>query len=286
MTAKKDGYDDKIGFPELYFLDGKKDIYFDGTNDAENAIIRMDGFEIETDSNDVTDFLTGINLHIKQANPEKVFQVNVTEDYQKISGKVKTLVEQINGVLEFINKQNQVDDKTDTASTFAGDSGLQTIEYRLRNILHEAFPVGTWEDEPTDFVRLNELGFEFAKNGQVLFKEDKFTKAMETNFDRVADAMTGNTGFATQLRGILGGYSRTGNGFMALREQGIKTRIKNMDDDIANKEARLAQRQERLVAQFSRLQGSLSDLQRQGAALGSLGGGGGGGNLVSQLLGG
>jgi flagellar hook-associated protein 2 len=196
------------------------------------------------------------------------------------------LVEQINGVLEFINKQNQVDDKTDTASTFAGDSGLQTIEYRLRNILHEAFPVGTWEDEPTDFVRLNELGFEFAKNGQVLFKEDKFTKAMETNFDRVADAMTGNTGFATQLRGILGGYSRTGNGFMALREQGIKTRIKNMDDDIANKEARLAQRQERLVAQFSRLQGSLSDLQRQGAALGSLGGGGGGGNLVSQLLGG
>jgi flagellar capping protein FliD len=80
------------------------------------------------------------------------------------------------------------------------------------------------------------------------------------------------------------GYSE-GNGVLAAREQGIQTRIKQIDTTIANKERNIEKKTESLTAQFSRLQGSLSDMQRQQSYLSSTLGGGGG-NPISQLLGG
>ena len=285
MSAKKDGRSEGIDFPELYFLDGEHDIWFDGKNDAQNAVVKVDDFELELESNNIKDFLPGVNLNLKQAAPDRPFQINITQDYQKITGKVKGMVDQINGVLDFINKQNQVDDKSDTKGTFAGDSGLQTVEFRLRNIMHEAFPVGNWEDTPDQFLRLADLGIEFQKSGSLSLKEDKFQKVLETRFDDVAEAISGEFGFANRLSEVITPYTTPGVGVLAMKEQSMRNRIKQYDQEIASKEARLAQREERLVGQFSRLQGSLNDLQRQQSALGALGGGGGGGNMLQQLLG-
>ena len=139
VTAKKDGAGNQVDFPDFYFLDGEKDLYIEDHKDAHNAIVQMNGFPIELESNEMNEFLPGVNLHLKQANPDKPFTLNITEDTQKVSGKVKNLVEQLNGVLDFVNKQNQIDEKSDTRNTFAGDTSLQGMEYRIRNLLHEGF---------------------------------------------------------------------------------------------------------------------------------------------------
>lgn len=285
MTAKNDGLDDSIGFPELYFLDGEQDFWYDGNQGSENAILKIDGFEIESDTNKIQDFLQGVNIRVRQADPDKTFELVITEDNQKMAGKVKGLVDQINGILEFINKQNQVDDKTDTSNTFAGDTSLQSIEYRIRNLLHDRYPVGDWEDYPEKFMTLPELGIGFDKTGMLTFNEQKFTKLLEGNFQEVADAITSEFGFASRMREVMGAYTRSNTGFLAQRENNLRSRVKAIDEQIAQKEQRLDQRNQRLTEQFSRLQGSLANLQRQQAALSSIGGGGGG-NIVSQLLGG
>ena len=135
LSAKDDGSGKEVDFPNFYLLDGKKQLYADDSKDAQNGLIRIDGFEVETDGNSVADFFQGVNLQLKEARPGRPFTLSITEDTEKITGKIKAVVEGVNGVLEFINKQNAVDEKSNTRATFTGDTGLQSVEYRLRNLL-------------------------------------------------------------------------------------------------------------------------------------------------------
>lgn len=285
MTSKNEGSDDGVEFPDLYFLDGDEDLFLDDSQDAQNARLKLDGFPIEAEGNAVKDFLQGVNLQLKQARPGQPITISITEDHQKIGGKVKGLVDQINGILGFINQQNRVDDKTDTRTTFAGDTSLQSVEYRLRNLLHEGFPVGDPDTDNFRFVFLNQIGVEFGKDGQVVFKEEKFTKVLEGDFAGIAEAITGKHGFASQLREVVTQYTKTGDGLLASRESSMKSKIRKIDDDIGNKEKRLEQKTAALIGQFSRLQGTLAKMQQQQGQLAAMGAGGGS-NIVSQLLGG
>ncbi len=287
LTAKKDGAENSITFPEFYFLDGSKDFYVDDSRDAQNAIIELDGFPLELESNDVTDFLPGVNIHLKQAKPDEPFEMSISEDFQKISGKVKGLVEEINKILEFINKQNKVDDKSDTRTTFAGDSGLFSIENRLRNLVHEGYPVGDPDSDDFYLLHLNSLGIEFNREGVLLFKEDKFAQTMEKDFEKTAQAVCGELGFATMMKQSVDSFMLSGTGILAAREAGLRSRIKEYDRQIENKQRHIDRRQQALVEQFSRLESTLSGMQRTSSYLAaSLPGAGGGGNIVSQLLGG
>jgi flagellar hook-associated protein 2 len=282
MTAKKEGGDNQIDIPEFYFMDGDKDIYLDDKHEAKNAMVKIDGFPVELESNDVNDFLPGVNLHLKQAKPDTPFTMTISEDSVKMTGKVKGLVDQVNEILSFITKQNTIDESSDTTSTFAGDTSLTNIEYRLRNLMQEGFAVGNPKDGGR-YIHLNELGVEFDKAGKLGFKEDKFQKALEKDFSGIAEGIAGPYGLAFQLKTTIQGYTQSGTGLLGVREQGIRSRISEMDRQIDEKTKRLDQRQQSLTDQFARLEGSLADMQRQSSALSSLGGGGG---LTQQLLGG
>ncbi len=286
LAARKDGTFGNLSFSEFYFLDGVTDFYIDDEHEAKNALLYVDGFPIEAESNHIKDFVSGVNLHLKAARPDQPFSLNITEDYEKISGKIKLLVDQINTVLEFINKQNQIDEHTDTKTTFAGDTGLQMIEYRLRNLLHEGFPAGDPEGEDFKFIHLNDIGIEFGKNAMLAFKDDKFQKALETDFEHIAEGITGVYGFANQVKEVIAGYTTPITGILSQREQGLQGRIKKIDDDISQKERRSEQREKNLTEQYARLQSSLSNLQHQQQYLAASMPSAGGNNLVAQLLGG
>ena len=286
LAAKKDGATNQVTFPEFYFLDGSKDFYIDGEYEAKNAKILVDNFPIEAESNDIADFLPGVNLKLKQAKPDEPFMFTISEDTQKVAGKVKSLVDQLNTVFGFISKQNQIDEKSDTRSTFAGDTGLQNIEYRLRNLMHEGFYGGEKGDGNPKLAFLNQLGIEFDKSGQLSFKEDKFKKLLDSDFGSISEAITGEIGFAYQMKSVLEGYTRVGTGLLSSREQGLRSRIQDIDRQIDNKTRLLERKQQDLTEKFSRLQATLGNLQRQQQYISSALPSGGGNNIVSQLLGG
>lgn len=286
LTAKKDGAQSQVDIPDFYFMDGDKDLTLDDQRDARNATIHVDGFPIELETNDMKDFLPGVNLHLKQAAPDKPFTLNITEDTQKMTGKVKDMVDQVNGILGFIKQQNTIDDRTDTSASFAGDTSLTNIEYRLRNLMQEGFGSGEPGSPSFRFIHLDELGIEFDKTGVLQFKADKFQKTLENDFEGVSQAISGEYGLAFQLTTTVKSYTKSGDGLLEIRQKGIQARIKQLDDQIDQKTKRLEQKQQNLTEQFSRLEGSLANMQRQQAALSAMGGGGGGGSTIQQLLGG
>ncbi len=283
LSAKKEGSGNQIQNPD-FNLEGGTEISIEDQHDAQNATVSLDGFPIETESNDINEFLQGVNLHLKQASPDHPFVMSITEDYQKVSGKVKNIVDQLNQVLQFIVKQNTIDEKSDTTTTFAGDTSLQSMEYQLRNAIQEGFLGGEPGQANVPIIHLTDLGVEFEKTGLLTFKEDKFNKVLENSFDAIAMGISGPNGFAFRLRSILDGYTRLGNGMLSIKEQGIRERIKQIDNQIEDKTRLVEQKKQQIVDQFSKLESSLGNLQRQQQQLSaSLGGGGG---SVSQLLGG
>ncbi len=284
MTAKGEGASNQVLPPEFSF-EGAGEINVEDQHDAQNATLSLDGFEISAENNDINDFLPGVNLHLKQAMPGHTITLNISEDYQKISAKVKTVVEQLNQVLSFIVKQNTVDEKSDTSTTFAGDISLHSIEFQLRNAIHEGYIAGDPEDSNAKVIHLTELGIEFDRAGSLSFKEDKFNKFLEKNFTEIGQAISGDDGLANRLKGVLDSYTRIGSGILSIKEQGIRQRIKQIDEQIENKTRLVEAKRQQIIDQFSKLESSLGNLQRQQQQLSaSLGGGGGG--TVAQLLGG
>jgi flagellar hook-associated protein 2 len=153
--------------------------------------------------------------------------------------------------------------------------------------MHEGFPVWDNPNDPdTPRVKvLSEMGIEFDKKGQLTYSEEKFTKALEKDFNGVVTGIAGEYGFVTQVREVMAGYTRPGNGFLAQREATMRNKIKRIDNDIEAKERMLQRRQESLVSQFGKLEATLNGMKQQQAyvssALSS-----GGGNMISQLMGG
>ena len=69
VSSKDDGEGKEVKFPEFYFLDGAEDFWIDDKKNAQNAFVKIDGFDIDLESNDVPNFLEGVNLHLKQSAP-------------------------------------------------------------------------------------------------------------------------------------------------------------------------------------------------------------------------
>ncbi len=273
VAAKKSGMTNDITFPEFYFLDGDIRFYVDDERSAQNAIIKFNGFEIMSPANRF-ELLQGVSLDLKQAKEGHEFTVIISEDIPKIAGKVKALVEAINGSLEFVNKQNKLDATSDTSRTLGGDTTLFTVESRIRNWVFQSF--GVDPDDEEMMMNLSQVGIQFEKTGLLSFKEDKFKKALESDFDSVRNLFVMEGNFIDKIHEMTDSFLRPEVGALGAREKGIKDRIKAIDEDIARKESAIQRREQTLKRQFATLESLMSSMQGQQQYLQQAMGGGGG----------
>jgi flagellar hook-associated protein 2 len=284
LVAKNEGEINNLSKPQFYFFDTDHPISIEDDHDAKNASLQMDGFSIESKSNDINDFLTGVNLHLKQAKPNESFFLSISEDYQKMTSKVKNVIDQINQIFQFITSQNTLDERSDTSTTFGGDSSLQTIEYQLRNLIQKEFSIPKSEDQPETKLFLSKIGIEFEKNGQLSFKEGKFNKTLEKEPNVITQILSGPTGFGNQLKSVYENYTKSYNGFLGIKEKGMKDRIKQIDDQIDKKMAQVERKKQTVTDQFVKLESTIAGMQKQqqylSATLGAPAG-----SSMAQLLG-
>lgn len=263
------GDDHQVKYPTLYFLDGDVDLYFDEEREAKNGRIKVDGFEFEVGDNTVKDVIPGVTLEVKQASPGRTVNVSVKEDKEVVSGKIKTFVDGVNGVLAFVQQQNALSKETDTSQTLGGDSLLRSVENRIRALVQNPQMTGS------DVTRLNQVGIVFNRNGVLDFDEKKFNDALARNPAGVQRFLAGDgfkTGFIPTLRREIGTLLNSAFGPVAIRKRALQERIGQMDKSIENKERQLAKKEEMLKNKFARLEETMSKLKGQGGALAGIAG--------------
>lgn len=283
MALNETGDGEKAEFPYIYLVDGEIDLYLEQERKAQDAKIKLDGFEIEVPSNTVTDLIPGVTINLKKAKPGEEINFEIKEDVEAIAGKIETLVTNVNAVLKFIKEQNALDEKSDTSQTLGGDSTLQSIESRIRNVMFTSIA--------TDYgsKRIGDIGITFQRDGLLKFDKDKFSSEMSANYKMVAQLLVGNfpTNGKPRTEGFIDRLEQTGSfatappsGILHTRKQGLKRTADQIDQQIANKNRMIAQKEEILKAKFARLEETISRIRTQGAGLAGMAQAG---NPVQQL---
>ncbi|MGZ3711974.1 MAG: flagellar filament capping protein FliD [Bdellovibrionota bacterium] len=274
VTHKKTGEKNDAEFPSFYFLDGDEDFSMEQERPAQNSLVKVNGFEVEFEGNKIDTLLPGVIMDLKGAAPGKEFSLKIQEDTKSVKGKVEGVVAKINDVLAFIQGQNKLDKDSNTRTSLGGDITLQTLEYKVRQLVQTPIQ--------TEFggVRIADLGIQFTRAGMLEFSGEKFEKALTKNFDAVSQFFVGaednGNGFASQLDAAVKSMTQD-NGVVQSRLDGIKRRIRDYDQQIETKERQVARTEQALKDKFSALEGTIAKLKGQQASVaGTLGGGGGG----------
>ena len=272
IAGLKTGDDNQVKFPTVYMLDGQADFQFVGQNKAQNAKFKLDGHEFETAENKISDLIPGVTLDLKKATPNQPVRINITENYDVISEKVKSFVDSYNAALAFIQGQNKLSpDKEGKPhlGPLGGDSMLRMTEGRLRSIIQDM------QETESKFNRVIELGVEFNRNGTLTFNQDKFTKIVNAEPLEVVEFLRGdrqNTGFITNMKKKLDLIVDPQTGPVTTRKKSMQERVGQIDRRIENKEKSLTRREEQLRNQFAKMEETMAKVQAQGASTASLGG--------------
>ncbi len=270
ISMSDTGDNNKVEFPYLYLVDGEVDIYFEQERPAQDAKIKLDGFEIEVPGNKITDVIPGVTIDLKKANPGEEITVEITEDIQKIGGKISGLVDNINNVLKFIKEQNSLDEKTDTTRTLGGDSTLTTIESRIRSAV---FATIQTDSGP---MRVGDLGLTFQRDGLLKLDQAKLESALSKDYKAVTQVLTGkyNPEGGGKTNGFIDILDETAkillaqpSGVLPNRKGGLQSQMNQIDRQIANRQRIIQQKEEVLKAKFARLEETISKIRGQGAGL-------------------
>ncbi|MDD0854629.1 flagellar filament capping protein FliD [Halobacteriovorax sp. GB3] len=273
LSLEETGDNNLAEFPYFYFVDGEDDFYLEFEREAQDAKVKLDGFEIEVPENKTSDLIPGLTINLKKAKPGEEFTIKVDEDTQAISGKIQSLVDNINGVLTFIHDQNNMDENTDSSRTLGGDIMLQSLEGRLRSSIFESV------ETKFGMRRIGDVGITFQRDGKLQFDQQKFSAKLEENFEETTQILTGwykddgikTKGFIDNLNGKIGQVLRFPDGLLQSRKRSLDNNIEQIDRRIAQKERMLEQKEKNLKDKFARLEGTIAKIKGQGAGIAGLG---------------
>ena len=280
LSSDGTGVDKDVEYPRVYMLDGDQDLFFEGGKPAKNGVVKVDGVEFEVNDNSLKDVLPGVTLDLKSASAGKAVSVGVKEDLEVVSGKIKTFVDGMNGVLQFIQAQNKLDKATDTSKTLGGDGLLRSVETRMRAVVQN--PQYGVKGKITV---LNQIGITFNRNGLLDFDQKKFNAVLNADAPSVQQFLVGDgfsTGFISSVKREVNTLLNPAFGPVATRSKSLKQKIGSIDERIETKMRQLDKKEQTLKDKFSRLEENMSRLKSQGSQMAAMGGGGG--NPVNQLV--
>ncbi len=187
LSADGTGSRSDVNYPEFYFVDGSSDFFIEYQKPAQNAVVRYEGIELESPTNELTDLIAGVTLSLKGVTDQgRPVSVKVEQDLPRTSVKVKELVDGLNQVFKFFQAQNKLDEKSDTRGTLGGDYGIRMAETRLRSALQENY---LNVDDQRVIRSLADLGIQFTRNGTLSYDEKKLTHALDANFEDVVQLL-------------------------------------------------------------------------------------------------
>lgn len=234
------------------------------TQPASQAHIIVDGLDIYSSSNTVTDAIPGVTLNLLKAESTTQTSLAVSSDESAVDANLKGFVAAYNAVVSFVHSQSAVGESK--GGILGGDSGLNAVKRRLQNLLTSS------ANQPgSPLQTLSELGLETQKDGTLILDNEKLSQAREQNFDALVNLLAGDgdesDGIAAQFNEYLEALTDSRDGLYAGRSQAINDNLKRMDERIVQMEMRLEKREETLRAQFTLMEQLVSTMNAQSSFL-------------------
>ncbi|WP_189608148.1 flagellar filament capping protein FliD [Saccharospirillum salsuginis] len=154
------------------------------TQRGEDAILRVNGLEIRSESNQVDEVIKGVTLNANQVTDGTV-NLNVSRNTGSVADKMEAFVEAYNQFRTVYDEVNKFDPEEQVAGLLLGDSTLRSVYSQVRGSLNAIVEGLTG----ADFRSLTDVGLETDQNDgfKLTFNRTEFEAALNAN----ADAMAG-----------------------------------------------------------------------------------------------
>lgn len=230
--------------------------YFTDLQPAHDATIGLgDGSQqVTRPTNTVGDLLPGVTLDLLQAGEEPV-TVTVARDTDAVVGKVKAIVDALNGVAATMKVKSKSGDGS--TSPLRGNGTIRSLTSSLADRVGQqlADPSGVYA-----FHLLSELGISSTKDGTWTLDETKLRGALATDAGATATALVELT---KPLRDWVADVDGSG-GSVARAKDGARSQSDTIKAGIAAFEQRLTLKETRYRKQFADLERVLGQLKSQG----------------------
>ena len=285
--------------------DGEMSILYNGvktTITSSSNTFSIDGLDIRATNT----FNTG------SATAEGGVSFTASADTEKVTETVKKFIEAYNAMI----------DEVRTQATTKPDSNYKPLTDDQKNEMNET-SIKNWEDKAKEgilynssalkdldnatqgifssmmingvsYADLEKIGISFSDDytagGKIVFDEEKFKTAMDSDPEKVSDLFTGTHGIVNTIDSTLSTYatryaSKNGNSYGVLIEEAgseklsltltnnsIYKELKDMQETITNLQSQLSTEQDRYISQFTQMERLINQMNSQSSYLSQLGG--------------
>ena len=285
--------------------DGEMSILYNGvktTITSSSNTFSIDGLDIKATNT----FDTG------SATAEGGVNFTASADTEKVTETVKKFIEAYNAMI----------DEVRTQATTRPDSNYKPLTDDQKNEMNET-SIKNWEDKAKEGILYNssalkdldnatqgifssmmmngvsyddleKIGISFSDDytagGKIVFDEEKFKTAMDSDPEKVSDLFTGTHGIVNTIDSTLSTYatryaSKNGNSYGVLIEEAgseklsltltnnsIYKELKDMQETITNLQSQLSTEQDRYISQFTQMERLINQMNSQSSYLSQLGG--------------
>ncbi len=285
--------------------DGEMSILYNGVQTAitsSSNTFSIDGLDIRATNT----FNTG------SATAEGGVSFTASADTEKVTETVKKFIEAYNAMI----------DEVRTQATTKPDSNYKPLTDDQKNEMNET-SIKNWEDKAKEGILYNssalkdldnatqgifssmmingvsyddleKIGISFSDDytagGKIVFDEEKFKTAMDSDPEKVSDLFTGTHGIVNTIDSTLSTYatryaSKNGNSYGVLIEEAgseklsltltnnsIYKELKDMQETITNLQSQLSTEQDRYISQFTQMERLINQMNSQSSYLSQLGG--------------
>lgn len=275
LTADEAGADGVAIGPGSTF----SELSFVTTQAGSDAHVIVDGIDIYSTSNTLSEAIAGVTLELVQEGellqaqdsiaignpPRDIYTsigLSVSQDDDGIKKNVESFVDGYNGIVDFITGQKGAD--------WGSDSRFSSVKRRLQSLLTTAVG-GTGA-----FSTLSEIGLETQRDGKIELNSTAFNEVLKTQVDDLQKLFAGETdsegtvlveGVASRFSSYLDSITDATTGIMASSKEMTESRTRYIEDRIAQMELRLEKKEETMRAQFSAMEELVSSLNTQSSYL-------------------
>jgi flagellar hook-associated protein 2 len=224
---------------------------------AQDALIRVAGFNHTSATNTITGAIDGVTLNLKTQKAGTIVSVAITNDQTTIVNRVQTFVDQYNKLQSTFATLRSFDSTTGKTGQLFGDALLRQVEDQTRTDLSN--PVAGLTGS---YTSLASIGVTKQVDGTLKLDSTKLTNALSTGNGGVAAIFGSTNGVAARLASHIDAQLASGATF-DFRNQSLQKSLKDVATQKANVNTRMTEAKARYQKQYSALDSLLANLQSQ-----------------------
>ncbi|NGY04421.1 flagellar filament capping protein FliD [Solimonas terrae] len=229
-------------------------VSFSEAQAAQDAHVRIDGYDVYSASNTVSDAIDGVALNLVAASPGSSKTLTLAFNNTAATSAIQSFVSAYNSAVTTMSALTKYDASTQTAATLNGDSMVRGAQSSLRNIIG-----GSVGDAGT-FQYLSQIGITTAADGTLSVDSDKLGSALNTDSASVQKLFGNSDGLAAQLDGAINRLIGT-DGLVDARDDAINSQLDGLSKQFDDLNARMDQVEARYRAQFTALDTLVASMQ-------------------------